>query len=170
MSSAKFQLNKFLKFYKKFNFHPTWTKDKHKEYSILRLYLEGIISKVEISSNRDSKTTKVHLANSFTIFKVPIDQLGKMKEFRNQWVLMYCYYRYKFNYKLWVFPLEKGISRTISKSLKDLFEDYYIDNIQKEIEIITNKRLRIKVEKSIAINLESTVEEVISTPTKHILL
>ena len=85
--------------------------------------------KIEINSNRDSKTTKVHLTNGFTIFKVPIDQLGKMKELRKKWVLMYCSYKYKFNYTLWVFPLDKGIRKTTSKLLKEEFENIYIENV-----------------------------------------
>tara|TARA_B110000027_G_C15979047_1_gene237851 strand:+ start:18 stop:404 length:387 start_codon:yes stop_codon:yes gene_type:complete len=128
MSEHKLKLKRFLRFYKKFDFHPSWTKEKHNEYSRLQKYLEGCL-KIEINSNRDSKTTKVHLTNGFTIFKVPIDQLGKMKELRKKWVLMYCSYKYKFNYTLWVFPLDKGIRKTTSKLLKEEFENIYIENV-----------------------------------------
>jgi hypothetical protein len=127
MSNQKLKLKRFLTLYKKFNSHTSWTKEKHDEYACLQKYLEGC-EKVEISTNRDSKTTKVHATNGFTIFKVPNDQLGKMKEFRNKWVLMYCYYRSTFNYTLWVFPLDKGIRSTTSKSLKAMFDYHYIDN------------------------------------------
>jgi hypothetical protein len=127
MSHQKLKLKRFLTLYKKFNFHTSYTKEKHDEYSCLQKYLVGC-EKVEISTNRDSKTTKVHSTNGFTIFKVPNDQLGKMKEFRNKWVLMYCYHRITFNYTLWVFPLDKGIRKTTCKTLKDMFEYHYIDN------------------------------------------
>lgn len=127
MNNHKLKLKRFLFFYKKFNRHPSWTQEKHNDYSLLQKYLEGC-EKVEINTNRDSKTTKVHSSNGFTIFKVPHDQLGKMKEFRNKWVLMYCYHRKTFNYTLWVFPLDKGIRGSTSKSLKVMFEYHYIDN------------------------------------------
>ena len=52
-----------------------------------------------------------------------------MKELRKKWVLMYCSYKYKFNYTLWVFPLDKGIRKTTSKLLKEEFENIYIENV-----------------------------------------
>jgi hypothetical protein len=128
MSNQIFNLDRFLTHYKMFHIHTTWTKEKKKEYSVLLNYLKKC-KKVEINSNRDSKTTKVHKTNGFTIFRVPSGQLGKMKEFRDKWVFMYCYNRYMFNYTLWLFALDDVISIETSNNLKDTFQNYYTNNV-----------------------------------------
>lgn len=130
MSKRKYlELEKFLNYYREFHSIPTWTKEKRKKYE----NLWGLMNKsefVNISSSRDSDTTKVHVQNGFTIFEVPKKQLGNMIPYRGKWVLMYCGYREKFKHYLQVFPLDKGIQKIESSSLKREFGYRYIDLVE----------------------------------------
>ena len=124
--SKKLDLEEYLNYYRKFFSIPTWTKEKHDFHDVLLGFLQGL-EKVEISSSRDSSTTMVHVQNGFTIFKVPEYQLGKMIPYRGMWVLMYCVRREKFKHYLKVFPLDKGIQKIESVTLKKEFGYRYID-------------------------------------------
>lgn len=127
MSKKKFlDLEDFLYYYRKFYSISTWTKEKHDSHKELIDFLNGL-EKVEISSSRDSSTTKIKIMNGFTIFKVLENQRGKMKPYRDMWVLMYCKSRYYHSYQLKVFPLEKGIQENQSLSLENEFDYKYLN-------------------------------------------
>lgn len=108
---------------------PTWTKDKRTKHDQLTNYLDSCPG-CYITSSRDSDTTKVHLTNAFTIFKVPSYQRGNMMKYRGQWVLMYVRFRLKFQHFLEVFPLEEGIDKEYSQELKKRLDYYYIDSLK----------------------------------------
>jgi len=129
MMSKKLNLAEFLNYYRKFYSIQTWTQEKHDTHQKLIEFLQRP-EKVEISSSRDSSTTKVRWINGFTIFKVPENQRGKMKPYRGVWVLMYCTGRYYHSYSLQVFPLDKGIQKIESSSLKREFDFRYVDLLE----------------------------------------
>lgn len=123
------ELDVFLELHKNFINIPTWTTKKKVQYKLLAKYLNGCI-KSTIASDRDSRTTKVHLTNSLTIFKVDSNQQGTMKTYRNKWVLMYMSYRSGFTHYLNVYPLKKGIDKTYSELLKTNLGNYYVDMLE----------------------------------------
>jgi hypothetical protein len=127
--SKKLDLEEFLYHYREFYLIPTWNQEKRDSHIKLTEFLSGI-ENVEISSSRDSSTTKVHVQNGFTIFKVPEKQLGKMIPYRGLWVLMYCVEREKFKHYLKVFPLNKEIYKNQSLSIKSEFGYNYVDLIK----------------------------------------
>ena len=116
METEKINLNKFLKLYEQLISIINWNKEKEIKRGNLMGYLTSGMY-VTISSNRDSRTTKVHAVNEFTIFKVSKKQLGHMKIYRNEWVIMYCYGRHRFTHNLEIVPLEK---RVTVKKLKEI--------------------------------------------------
>ena len=123
------ELNVFLELHKNFINIPTWTTKKKAQYKLLEKYLNGCI-KSAITSDRDSQTTKVHIKNSLTIFKVHSNQLGTMKIYRNKWVLMYMSHRSGFTHYLNVYPLKKGIDKNYSELLKNSLGNYYVDMLE----------------------------------------
>jgi hypothetical protein len=130
MSNPKLlELDIFLKYHQEFIEIPTWTKAKRTKHDELTNYLDSC-SGCYITSSRDSDTTKVHLTNAFTIFKVPTNQRGYMMKYRDKWVLMYMKFRLKFQHFLEVFPLEKGIEKEFSLELKKRLNYYYIDSLK----------------------------------------
>ena len=130
MSKPKLlELDVFLKYHQEFIEIPTWTKDKRTKHDQLTNYLDSCHG-CYITSSRDSDTTKVHLTNAFTIFKVPSYQRGNMMKYRDKWVLMYVRFRLKFQHFLEVFPLEEGIDKEYSQELKKRLDYYYIDSLK----------------------------------------
>jgi hypothetical protein len=127
--SESLDIKTFLGHYRKFYSISTWTQEKRDSHEKLTEFLSGNVH-VEISSSRDSSSTKVHIQNGFTIFKVSEKQLGKMKPYRGLWVLMYCVRREKFKHFLKVFPLNKGIQKDESLSLKKEFKYNYVDIVK----------------------------------------
>ena len=121
-------LDKFLRFHENFINIPTWTSKKRTEYDQLRGYMNSC-RKSEITSSRDSNTTRVQRTNSFTIFEVSSGQRGTMKIYRDQWVLMYVSYREKFQHFLEIYPLKKGIDKSFSQLLKNRLDIHYKDSI-----------------------------------------
>lgn len=122
--SKKLVLKEFLNYFRRFYFIPTWTKEKHKNHKELINFLHGLES-VKINSNYNSKTTKVTGCNHFTIFKVDEKQLGNMKPYRGQWVMMYCIGRHQTKFFLMVLPLCHNFDNLQSKSLKQEFKLSY---------------------------------------------
>lgn len=122
-------LDEFLKYHHEFIEIPTWIKAKRLKYDQLTNYLDSCAG-CSITSSRDSDTTKVHLKNAFTIFKVPTYQRGYMMEYRDKWVLMYVRDRLKFQHFLEIFPLKEGIDKEYSIALKTKLQYYYIDSLK----------------------------------------
>ncbi len=122
-------LDKFLNYHQEFIEIPTWTKDKRTKYNQMIDYMFSC-EHCQITSSRDSDTTKVHMTNSFTIFQVPTNQRGKMIGYRDEWVLMYVTSRYSFQHFLRVFPLKKGIDKDYSSHIKNKSRYYYIDSLR----------------------------------------
>ena len=110
--------------HKKFTSEPTWTK---KKYALLE-ELEGSMPFVEgttnISSNRDSNTTRVHAKYHFTFFRVPAKQTGYMLPLRGQMVLMICKGRDKFTHYLEVSPIDFDEDQIRELVKKEKLNDY----------------------------------------------
>lgn len=129
--SKKLDLKEFIIYYRKFYSFPTWTKEKHSSHDKLMYYLKELES-VTISSNYNSKTTKVKGVNHFTIFKVDGLQRGNMKPYRGQWVMMFCCGRHQTKFFLMVFPLDHDFDNHQSNKLKKEFKSTY-DKIEPKI-------------------------------------
>lgn len=89
MKTKKICLDTFINLFEKFVSHKTWTKEKHKRYDELQQYLEKH-NPVTIRVKPNSKYNHCLGAHSFTIKKVPSNQLGKLYGLRNKWVLIRC--------------------------------------------------------------------------------
>ncbi|MHA8066288.1 hypothetical protein V7S76_06350 [Aquirufa sp. ROCK2-A2] len=120
------EIRKFQDLFIPFILIPTWTKEKHHAYKILRNYMGDCRSKLIISS-RDNKTTKVHFVNHFTIFKVENLQRGIMKPYRNQYVLMYEIAKYNFQHYLEIYPLNETITEEILSIVALKSQNYYVN-------------------------------------------
>jgi hypothetical protein len=82
-------LEVFLDLYEKFISVTNWSKEKHQRFDEVNEYL----SKHEVRIKRVKPHSKYNLCegtNSFTILKVPSDQLGSLFKFRDEWVLVRC--------------------------------------------------------------------------------
>jgi len=73
-----------------------------------KIKYKGIILNNIASERHEGKI--INAVNEFTIFKVSKKQLGHMKIYRNEWVLMYCYGRHRFTHNLLIVPLEKRVT------------------------------------------------------------
>ena len=82
-------LEVFLNLYEKFINIPSWTKDKHKKFDEVKQYLNKY-KVVVIRVKPHSKYNHCKGNHSFTIINVPYNQLGKLYQFRNKWVLIRC--------------------------------------------------------------------------------
>ena len=82
-------LEVFLNLYEKFINIPSWTKDKHKKFDEVKQYLNKH-QVVLVRVKRHSKYNHCEGNHSFTIIKVPNDQLGNLYRLRNKWVLIRC--------------------------------------------------------------------------------
>lgn len=102
----KFDISDFLVLHRKFTNEQTWTKKKRECYEALNNYLDYCLGEITINSGRDSNTTKVHMKNEFTFFRVPEKQTGNLLPYRGQMVIMICVNREKFNHYLKVYPVE----------------------------------------------------------------
>jgi hypothetical protein len=126
----KIDIKDFIKLHKKFSKEKNWNKKKKEYHEDLYTYLNNCSGEITIKSNRDSQTTKVHLKNEFTFFKVNNLQKGKLLPYRGKLVMMICMDRRKFNHLLKVYPLdinEEQIKLTIMiENLKQytLFHDF----------------------------------------------
>ena len=117
----------FLEVYEKFVNVPTWTKDKYNKLEDLTQFL----SKFESASKVAKSSSNYNLCGmvySFTIMKIPADQLGKFYHFRNQLVLIIClpYSRYEKINRLYHLKVE--IDSTVTASLKKRFGHWFILN------------------------------------------
>jgi len=132
IESRKFiNLEHFLTLYESFVNIPTWTKQKYKEYEVLRNYLKSCRSDYILSS-RDNKSTIITFKDSFTIFKVDSKKNGVLKQFREKWILMYMAHRYKFEHYLEIYPLKKGIDASLNQNLKMRFRFLYEDSFNND--------------------------------------
>ena len=132
MKTKNINFDKFLSLNKMFLNEATWTKKKHEKYNDLQNYLKKV-QFISIISHRDSNTTKCTFTHSFTIFKVPLNQRGKMIPLRGKWVLMRCDYRYKFHNYLEVYKLRKAPSQKLIDTISKDFKLYYIDNLNESL-------------------------------------
>ncbi len=118
------ELQKFQELFIPFISYPTWTKEKHNAYNSLRDYMNACHSDY-INSSRDNKITKVRFVNGFTVFKVDPEQRGILMPFRNQYVLMYEYAKFKFQHFLEVYPLNEQITEDILESIAQNSKNYF---------------------------------------------
>ena len=82
-------LESYLDLYEKFLNLPGWGKEKHQLFDAIEQYL----SKHEVRIKRVKPNSKHNLCDrthSFTIFKVPSNQLGKLYSYRDELVLVRC--------------------------------------------------------------------------------
>lgn len=120
-------LESFLDIYEPFIKIPNWTKEKHERFE----EVESFLSKYEMDSKVVRPTSKYNLCkgiHSFTILKVSSNQLGKLYNFRNEWILVRCakYVRWqnlnKF-YRLDVSPTNEEL-----EAIKKRFGHWFILN------------------------------------------
>jgi len=57
-----------------------------------------------------------------------MNQRGILKDFRDEWVLIYLEDRYKFKYFNQVYLLEKGINKKGSNTIKKNHKEYYTED------------------------------------------
>ena len=120
----KLDIINFLSLHRKFTNVQTWTKKKRENYEGLTNYLNNCYGEITINSGRDSKTTKVHLKNEFTFFRVPEKQTGKLMPYRGLMVMMICVNREKFNHFLKVYPVEINEENLENMIKREALKDY----------------------------------------------
>jgi hypothetical protein len=125
-SSIDFQI--FLKLYRDFKSIPTYTKVKKEKKKLLDDYLLGIdLTKINVKVT--SKYNYCNRSYSFTIYRVPNNQLGNLYQYRGSQVLIICK---SFGPKGWgkywneVFKLNRIIEETELKDLKNEFHDDFV--------------------------------------------
>ena len=109
---------------------PTWTKNKKEKYRALTYFLsqhEVLIKNVK----RRSKHNYCAFTNSFTIFEVPKDQLGKLFDYRGEWVLIFCSSTGSYDYA-WggylneIYRIKGSFSNKELETIKIKFNDYFV--------------------------------------------
>ncbi len=122
-------LEGFLDLYEKFISVTNWSKEKHQRFDEVNEYL----SKHEVRIKRVKPHSKYNLCegtNSFTILKVPSDQLGSLYKFRDEWVLVRCT-SYKqggwSQYSNEVYRLTSPFDLNDMDLIKKRFGDYFVD-------------------------------------------
>ena len=133
-----FDLGKFITLHNSFMEIPTWTKIKRKRSAALINYINSLDS-IRIMSKRNSTAFLVPELYSFTVFKVPHTQTGKMINLRGEWVLLRCDHREMSDYYLRVFRLNEKPSKKLLRRLKDCFRYKDWSDYFNYTEELTNK-------------------------------
>ena len=87
MKRKTINLEKFLKYYTPFSKIDNWCREKHEKKNDLYNYLNGIEC-ITINSKKHGLASLVEGNHSFTVFKVPRLQRGKLFPLRGKWVFM----------------------------------------------------------------------------------
>ncbi len=105
--SKELDIHIFNELYADFIKIPTWTKLKKEKCDVLLQYLSKH-SLVEIKSNRDSSTTRVHTKWEYKVYVVPENQKGYLIPFRGKEILMICVGRKMYTHILWCIPIRQS--------------------------------------------------------------
>lgn len=122
------KLEIFLNLYEDFINLSTWTKQKHKKFKEVNQFLEKHLA-ASIRVNPNSKYNHCSGNHTFTIIKVPKDKLGKLYQFRNNWVLIRCdSYKVDGWSQYWneIYLLDKPFDLNLIENIKSRFGDYFI--------------------------------------------
>jgi hypothetical protein len=121
-------LEVFLDLYEEFTNIPTWTKEKHERFDEVQQYLTKH-QVVTIRVKPNSKYNHCEGSHSFTIMKVPNDQLGKLYRLRKEWVLIRCDSYVQSGWSQYfneVYHLDSPFDLSKRRSIENRFGDYFI--------------------------------------------
>ena len=121
-------LEVFLDLYEKFTNIPKWTKEKHERFNKVQQYLTKH-QVVNIRVKPNSKYNHCARSHSFTILKVPNDQLGNLYRLRNEWVLIRCVSQVQSGWSQYfneVYHLPCSVDLSKRSTIKQRFRNYFI--------------------------------------------
>ena len=150
MKRKTINLEKFLELYTPFSEIGGWCSEKHERKHDLYDYFRKIDS-ISIQSKKDGLAALIEGNNSFTVFRVPRLQRGKMFSLRGKWVLMSGAGGFRGGKCLEVFKLRSKPSDELFHKMSKLYgycqnEDYYeeLEEYYSQIEIERSKKDRKK--------------------------
>ena len=150
MKRKTINLEKFLELYTPFSEIGGWCSEKHERKHDLYDYFRKIDS-ISIQSKKDGLAALIEGNNSFTVFRVPRLQRGKMFSLRGKWVLMSGAGGFRGGKCLEVFKLRSKPSDELFHKMSKLYgycqnEDYYeeLEQYYSQIEIERSEKDRKK--------------------------
>jgi hypothetical protein len=122
-------LEVFLDLYERFTAIATWTKEKHERFDEVQQYLRKH-KVVTIRVKPHSKYNHCEGTHSFTIIRVPNDQLGNLYRLRNEWVLIRCVSDVQSGWSQYfneVYLLDSPLDLSKRSTIEKRFRNYFIN-------------------------------------------